>query len=165
MALASTTEPRRIDSEIYFRGKEWCKLDYAAVPSPEIIEEEAALIREENYDRDHSERSEDFWSTVLNEDAMLPAAMIQRAVEDVETFARTLRETPNHRDLSKRASLALKALGWLFCESTTGPDHFSFEEACTLAEVGDHESMREKILNNLSLDKDVLQALTFYCNS
>lgn len=164
MAHASTTEPRRIKSELYFRGKEWCKLDYTVVPSPELIQQYAAEIREENYDFDHSERSEDFWSTVLNEDAVLPAALIQRAVEDIETYATTLREYPHHKDLDKRARYALRGLGWLFCDSPAGPDHISFEEACTLAEVGDHEALREKILNNLSLDQDVIQSLMSLCN-
>lgn len=164
-APASTIEaPRRISTELHFRGEEWCELDRAVVPSPALVEREAAQIREENYDRDHSDRSEDFWKTVLNEDAMLPAALIHRAIEDIQVYIQTLRETPTHRDLDKRAGLALRAVGWLFCDSPAGSDYMSFEEVCTLAEVGDHEALREKLLNNLSLDQDVIQNLTLLCN-
>lgn len=100
---------------------------------------------------------------MLDPDALLPAAILQRAIEDVQEYAEAIQTQVSPGTLEKKARYALKALNWLFVDRPAGHYKLGFEEACTLAGCTDCPSFREKLKTLLPL-KEIVPSLLPYCS-
>jgi hypothetical protein len=137
------------------------------VPSPAAIAREAAACRAargEPEDVTHLTEAEQ--AQHLDDDAQLPAALIRRAVDDVESLERAVKAQPpmEFSVLKVRAERAALAMYWLLSERPVGPDWISFEEACLLAGCRDADVVRQSIRNTVKLSPVSLAWMRSVCS-
>jgi hypothetical protein len=164
-AHGSPTDCRRLESEAEFRGKEWAIIDRALVPSPDLIAEAAAECRQQRVELESAGKLPDV-EELLDQDALLPAALIRRALDDVEMLEKS-RSSPVPPDLEallERAMNAVHALYWLFSEKPVGANRISFEEACLLAGCREPDVMRRHIRDFVRLSPVSLELIRQACS-